>query len=124
MGIGNTLVVIAKTADYTIDPGDCGAVFTNRGAGGTVIFTLPVTTTVQAGWNCEFYTVAAQILRIASSPTDNLINHADVGGDTFSTAATIGQHIRVIHDGTGWLIISDPSAASAGTAVTAVTLVS
>jgi hypothetical protein len=68
--------------------------------------------------------VAAQIIRIASAPTDSLVNHGDAGGDTFATAATIGQHIKVIFDGTGWLVISDPSSATAATAVTAVTLVS
>lgn len=122
--MSDTKVVIAKTGAYQIDPGDNNAIFTNRGAVAGVTFTLPPNAGLSAGWSCEFYTVAAQVLTVASSPTDTLVVHADAGADTIATAATIGQHLIVIFDGTGWLVISDPSAASAATAVTAVTLVS
>ena len=101
---------------------DGGKIFTNRGAGAGVTFTLPVTSSVLKGWTVDFFTVAAQAITVASSPTDTLIVHADATADTIVTAATIGQHIKVICDGTGWLVISDPSAATTATAVTAVTL--
>lgn len=114
--------VEAKTADYTVVKGDCGKLFTNRGAGATVTFTLPNSAGVGNGWWCEFATVAAQAIVIASAPADTLIVHADATADSVTTAATIGQHFKVICDGTGMFVVSNPSAASTATAVTAVTL--
>jgi len=121
---GWAAVVEAKTAAYTVKPRDCGKLFTNRGAGASVTFTLPKIDAVTGlkGVQFEFMTVAAQPIVIASDPADKLVVHADATADTITTAGTIGQHLRVVSDGTGWLVISDPSAASAATAVTAVTL--
>lgn len=114
--------VEAKTASYSVLASDCGKLFTNRGAAGSVTFTLPKSATELNGWWCEFATVAAQAIVIASDPVDTLIVHADATADTVTTAATIGQHFKVVCDGTGMLVISNPSAASAATAVTAVTI--
>jgi hypothetical protein len=113
---------VAKTSAYTVVPADCGTFFTNRGASGSVTFTLPKSSAELAGWWCEFYTAAAQAIVLASTPVDTLIVHADLTADTVTTAATIGQHFKVVCDGTGFIVISDPSAASAATAVTAVTI--
>lgn len=115
------VVAVSGTA-RTITASECGTIFTNRGGGAGVTFTLPVTSSLLTGWYCEFFTVAAQVLTVASSPADNLIVHADATADTIATAATIGQHVKVTCDGTGWLVQSDPSAASAATAVTAVVI--
>ena len=60
--------VVAKTGDYTVVKGDCGKLFTNRGAGATVTFTLPSSSGVGNGWWCEFATVAAQAIALASAP--------------------------------------------------------
>lgn len=114
--------VEAKTAAYTVTANDCGKIFTNRGAAGSVTFTLPVSGSEMNGWWCEFYTAAAQAIVIASNPVDTLTVHADLTADTVTTAATIGQHFTVFCDGTSMCVISDPSAASAATAVTAVTI--
>lgn len=114
--------VVAKTAAYTVQESDCGRVFTNRGAVGSVTFTLPKTSPELNGWSCEFFTAAAQAIVIATNPVDTLTVHADLTADTVTTAATIGQHFTVICDGTSFLVVSDPSAASAATAVTAVTI--
>ena len=114
--------VVAKTSAYTVSEFDCGKIFTNRGAVGSVTFTLPKTSPELAGWWCEFFTVAAQAIVIATNPVDTLIVHADATADTVTTAATIGQHFTVVCDGTGFMLISDPSAASAATAVTAITI--
>jgi hypothetical protein len=122
MALTNTPNVIAKTGNYTVVPGDEGAFFTNRGAAGTITFTLPTNSTITSGWWAEFYTVAAQSIAVASDPADTLITHADATSDSITTAATIGQHIKVVFDGTGWAVISDPSAATTATAVTAVTI--
>lgn len=122
LGGGWAKPVEAKTTAYTVVAGDCGKLFTNRGAVGSVTFTLPTSSTQLAGWWAEFATVAAQAIVIASAPADTLIVHADATADTVTTAATIGQHFTVVCDGTGMLVVSDPSAASAATAVTAVTI--
>lgn len=114
-------IVEAKTTAYTVTDNDYGKLFTNRGASGSVTFTLPTASTANAGCWVEFYTVAAQAI-VISPPADTLVVHADATADTLTTAGTIGQHLTVVSDGTGWLTISDPSAASAATAVTAVTL--
>ena len=114
--------VEAKTADYTVLPSDIGKMFTNRGAGATVTFTLPKSAAELNGWWCEFFTAAAQAIAVASAPADTLIVHADATADSITTAATIGQNIKVVCDGTGMAVISSPSVASTATAVTAVTL--
>lgn len=122
LGGGWAIPVEAKTSAYSVVAGDCGKLFTNRGAVGSVTFTLPVTSSILNGWWCEFATVAAQAIVIASNPVDTLIVHADATADSVTTAATIGQHLKVICDGTGFFVVSNPTAASGATAVTAVTL--
>lgn len=114
--------VEAKTASYTVLPTDGGKLFTNEGAAGSITFTLPSSTATENGWWCEFATVAAQAIVIASSPVDTLIIHGDAAADTVTTAATIGQHFKVVSTGTKMFVVSNPSAASAATAVTAVTI--
>ena len=120
------LPVVAKTASYQLKASDMGKLFTNRGASGTITFTLPVIAAAGkpalSGWYCEFSTVAAQAIVIASSPADKLVVHADAAADTVTTAATIGQNFKVVCDGTAWIVVSNPSSASAATAVTAVTI--
>lgn len=115
-------VVEAKTGNYTLTDSDYGKLFTNRGAAGTITFTLPTATAANSGCWAEFFTVAAQSIAVAPATVDTLIVHADATADSLTTAATIGQHVRVVSDGTGWVTISDPSAATTATAVTAVTL--
>lgn len=112
----------AKTAAYTVTAYDCGKIFTNTGAGGSVTFTLPLHSSEFNGWWAEFYTTAAQAIVIASNPVDTLTVHGDTAADTVTTAATVGQHFKVFSDGTGFRVVSNPSAASAATAVTAVTI--
>ena len=116
------LVPVAKTSAYSLTYQDCGKLFTNRGAGGSVTFTLPKGSAALAGFWAEFATVAAQAIVIATDPTDTLIVHADATADSVTTAATIGQHFKAIYDGTGWFLVSNPSAAPTATAVTAVTI--
>jgi hypothetical protein len=120
--IGNSQVVVEKTASYQIVAGDCAAFFTNRGAAGSISFTLPAATELRAGWWCEFYVVVGFSIVIASSPVDRLTVHGDATADTLTLPGTIGQHARVVYDGTGFLVIPDPSSASAATSVTAVTI--
>lgn len=120
---GSLRPVVAKTASYTILATDNNTLFTNEGAAGTVTFTLPTAADGLKGVWFEFLTVAAQSIAVASTPADKLVVHADAAADSVTTAATIGQNLRVTCIGaSGWSVASTPSAASAATAVTAVTI--
>lgn len=121
---GWAVVPEAKTADYTIKPRDCGKIFTNRGASGTVIFTLPKAVANLKGFNVEFFTVAAQIIRVSSDPADIMVSTADAGLDSVASIAAIGTHLRVICDGTGWLVEANPGTVAGGLSVQDVTLTS
>lgn len=100
-------VVAAKTAAYTVTALDEGKIFTNRGASGSVTFTLPVTTNLPVGWACRFIGVADQNLVVASNGSaDNITTFNDATADsiTFSTAGElIGSAVEVVWDGTSWL---------------------
>ena len=97
----------AKTASYQILPGDHGKLFTNRGASGSVTFTLPVVTDIQTGWFCEFFVAANQAVVIASQgSSDNITSFNDLTADTITidtSAERIGAGFTFTWDGTGWL---------------------
>ena len=59
--------VVAKTADYTIQIGESNTCFTNKGASGAVIFTLPPTGTVES-YNYDFFRVANQSFTVQCPP--------------------------------------------------------
>jgi hypothetical protein len=121
--------VIAKTADYTIlDPytatgGDAsGTIFTNRGAAGTVNFTLPAPVPRLAGVYYDFVTIVAQIMLVLTATTDTLIADNDATADSLATTARIGVRLRVVCDGTSWVAIhasAVPQAAFAQTGTVA-----
>lgn len=119
-----TVPATAKvTSPVTLTSADFGTLVTNEGAVGSVTYNLPAPAAEFNGAWVEFFTVTAQAMVIGVTGNDKLIVHADVGADTVTTAATIGQHFKVICVGaTGWAVISNPSVASAATAVTAVTI--
>lgn len=109
MGLGQGLYrkISAKTASYQIKEGDIGTLFTTRGASGAVTFTLPLATYLPSGWWCEFFQAADQNMVIAAYASgDNITTKNDLTADTitFSTATElIGNGVRVVWDGTGWL---------------------
>lgn len=107
---------VAKTANYTIvspinnAAGDaCGTLFTTRGAGGAVVFTLPVITAIMAGLWYEFDGVANQNIGVAAAAgTVVTFNNAAATSVTASTAGgKIGAHFRAVCDGTSWHVIGD-----------------
>jgi hypothetical protein len=65
----------AKTAAYTLLLSDRGKLFTNKGASGSVTFTLPTDATTPIGWWTMFRVEAAQ----------NLV----IGATSVNTAATL-----------------------------------
>lgn len=98
--------VSAKTAAYTIKPQDVGTLFTNRGAGGAVTFTLPAIADVASGWWADFFIVADQTVTL-TAPANKLttFNNATATSAAFSTASEkIGGAARVVFDGTTYLL--------------------
>lgn len=94
----------AKTADYTVLDSDNGTIFTNSGAAGAVIFTLPAT--AKRGLEFTFNVVADQSVTVTAGTADTLIAFNDLAADSiaFSTAAEkIGGTIRIVGDGSKWI---------------------
>lgn len=102
---------IAKTADYTISPanGDRpGTHFTNVGAGGAVVFTLPTPTAALIGYWYRFSAHANQSLTV--SCTGALVAPGNAAANTagFTTAgAKLGRVLSVYCDGTRWFVTPD-----------------
>lgn len=97
--------VIAKTGDYTVTADDGGTIFTTRGAGGAVNFTLPATTGLVSGWNARFFNAAAQNMTVTAGTADTMTTFNDLTADSvaFSTSSElIGAGVEVVWDGTGW----------------------
>src|SRR5262245_16125705 len=112
--------VVAKTADYTIvspatNAGDAsGTIFTNRGATGAVVFTLPAPAQNIAGVFYDFLGVADQTFTVATATADTLINDGDAAADSLAVSTSahkIGACMRVMCDGTAWAAIGIWSAA-------------
>lgn len=120
---GWAVVPEAKTANYTVKPRDCGKILTNRGATGTVVFTLPKAIADLKGFNVEFFAVAAQIITVASDPIDTMVTTANAAANSVSSIAAAGTHFRVVCDGTGWLVQADPGTVAGGLSVQDVVVV-
>lgn len=86
---GNRL--IAKTADFTIVNADNGRHFTNIGASGTIIPTLP---TAARGLEFLFSASAAQTMTITASGSDKIASSGSVTGTTYSL--TTGKAILLV----------------------------
>lgn len=100
-------VIKAKTAAYDVLATESGSIFTTRGAGSSVTFTLPAVTNLPIGVEYTFYNVAATGMVVASNgSSDNIVTLNDAGADTITCTTTsrmIGAAVRVIWDGTAWL---------------------
>ena len=98
---------VAKTANYTIVSGDNGKLFTNLGAAGTVIFTLPALAV--GPFKFGFLVVADFTVQISSAEGANIVafNNASANSLAFSTGgAKIGGHLEFFSnaDGTKWYV--------------------
>jgi hypothetical protein len=99
--------VVAKTADYTCTLDDSGTLFTTTGAGGAVIFTLPATANGAGVWY-DFFNTVDQNMTVTAGTADTMItaNELDADSVAFSTSSEkIGGCIRVVGDGTYWLVM-------------------
>jgi len=100
--------VMAKTADYVITEDDMGTLFTNRGAAGLVMFTLPVPHAGLAGAVIRLLAVASQATGFASAAADTLLTFNDAAADdvVLQTASEIiGGTLEAVCDGTQWCIL-------------------
>lgn len=94
--------VVAKTANYTVNPNldSAGTIFTNAGAAGTITFTLPaITSRAFLGFWYRFRGVADQTVTVATAVADTLLTLNDVAADSlsFSTGGQkIGAEIEAI----------------------------
>jgi len=106
----------AKTANYTVLTTDNGTLFTNTGASGAVVFTLP---TLAAGLVYEFLVTADQSVTVASAAGDDMVVFNDATADSvaFSTSSEkIGGSLLIFSNsaGTKWYV-NQVSAGSAHT---------
>lgn len=106
--------VEAKTAAYTVLPSDTGKIFTNRGATGSVTFTLPAPAD-NNGMYVTFYAIADFAIVIASATADTMViptddtgtGDGDLAADSFTFATSneiTGASCMCFCDGTGWCV--------------------
>ena len=104
--------VMAKTAAYTLTLEDCGAIVSNKGAGGSVTITAPEGV-VPIGWNVTLFVAAAQALVFDPKPNGAALIVA--GGvqtaGKYMSMTDEGDFAEVVWDGTDWLVVNSPSAA-------------
>jgi len=90
--------VVTKTADYTIVDEWAGTLFTNRGAAGAVVFTLPTPAKSRLGDWYEFHSVVAQDLTVAGRTAGDVLALNDVTANSLAASTNnekIGARIRV-----------------------------
>lgn len=98
--------VFVKTGNYTVLSTDSPSTFTNEGAAGQVILTLP---TAVAGLTITAYVQAAQNLRVLATGSETVRVGATVSGAAgYAEAATVGNALtlRAIN-ATEWVAISN-----------------
>lgn len=106
--------VVALTADTTLTNNDLGKTFTNRGAAGAIIITLPVASGDNSGGEIRVRVLADQNVTVITSPADKLVIINDAAADSvaFSTSSQkIGGGGMFESDGTNWFF-SDISGGS------------
>lgn len=99
--------VVAKTADYTVLAADNDTIFTNKGASGAVIFTLP---TLARGLHYRFICEAAQNVTVTAAAADTIVTHNDLAADSVALSTAnrqIGGSVEVFanSDATKWLAV-------------------
>ena len=102
--VGMRRLTTAHTTSHTITVADSGKVLTNRGASGTIIFTLPDPTADLAG--VDFYTLshASEVITVATDTADTLVTVNDVAADSVSSENKAGAWMHVYCDGTQWYV--------------------
>jgi len=98
---------VAKTADYTVTLADFSKVFTTRGAGAAVTFTLPAASNDNKGEWVVFISVANQNMTIAGAD-EGLVVFNDLTADSIAYSSSnekIGGAFLAFSDGTSWIVL-------------------
>jgi hypothetical protein len=98
--------ITAKTADYTVTVDDLKlpTIFTNAGAAGTIVFTLPSVAKAK-GHVVLLNVLAAQIVR-ALPQTGEIVNYngSVVVTKYLNIAGVIGNYAELFCDGVQWIV--------------------
>jgi hypothetical protein len=108
--LGGEVGARAKAADYTIVSADdpSGTIFTNRGAAGEVIFTLPAPSQLLAGVFYLFAGLAGQNIKVKTATVDTLVTKNDAAADSVAMQTAgelIGGLMLAFCDGTSWYVV-------------------
>ena len=98
-------IVAVTDTTYTITEAENNTLFTNRGAGGNIVWTLPATP--KKGLHYGIQAVAAGTVKVSSGTSDQLIAFNNATCDTveYSTSGEIiGGGFDIFGDGTGWIV--------------------
>lgn len=96
---------VAKTADYTVTAADRNTLFTNSGAAGAVVFTLPATAAL--GLEYWFYVETDQTVTVTAGTADTMIVHNDIAADSISfqtSSEKVGGALHVRGNGSKWVV--------------------
>lgn len=104
--------IVVIGANYTVLPGDLGAVITNKGDGGTITVTAP-NATVPRGFWFDLAVMADQAVRFDPKPDTAkvYIKGAAQTAGKYVSMTDIGDYARFMWDGTDWLAIFSISGA-------------
>ncbi len=94
----------AKTADYTIKQSDWGTVFTNAGASGAVIFTLP---TPKAGAFLTFVKATVAQSLVISAPSGVKINNGTAAQVYKNVTSEMGTCTLVAISATEYAVVAE-----------------
>lgn len=111
---------LAKTSNFTITKTLNGTLFTNSGAAGAVVFTLPALSPYLA---FRFRVVADQDVTVASAAGDDMVAFNDASADSvaFSTSGQkIGGGLFIYSNaaGTKWIVENESAGANTVTVAT------
>jgi hypothetical protein len=85
--------VVTHSSTSAITATECsGSIITNTGAGGAVVYTLPV---AAAGLVCTFQVIAAQTINLNPNGSDRILALTDANGDSVLSPATPGSLITL-----------------------------
>lgn len=106
--------VVAVAASATLTNDDVGKIITNRGASGSVTYTLPAPSQDNAGGSIEFMVVANQTILVNCETNDLIVIGNDAAADSVSYATgneKIGASFIMTSDGTNWFFRNTSAAA-------------
>lgn len=105
-GALSVLPIEATTSSLIMTAADLGKIWTTRGAGGAITFTLPAVSGLAGRW-AIFWNVANQNM-IVAGPDEGLVVKNDLTADSIAYQTggeLIGSAFLAVCDGTSWLVV-------------------